>query len=100
LNCSKALSKRGRPLGIRSNTVTCGPVATAWWLGKDGAAATVARASGRTPGAVADEAARNTVTGQFPQPSPVADLVILLASERAGNTIGADFIMGGGRIIL
>jgi NAD(P)-dependent dehydrogenase (short-subunit alcohol dehydrogenase family) len=45
-NFSKALSKEVGPAGIRMNTVSPGPVETALWLGPDGVAATVAKASG------------------------------------------------------
>lgn len=97
-NFSKALSKEVGPHGIRVNTVSPGPVATALWLGEDGVAATVARASGRDPHAVAREAADDAVTGRFTEPHEVADLVVLLASDRAGNVTGADFVIDGGLI--
>ncbi len=38
------------------------------------------------------------VTGRFSQPEEIADLVLLLASQRAGNTTGADFVIDGGLI--
>ena len=37
-------------------------------------------------------------TGRFTQPSEVADLVLLLASNRAGNVTGSDFLIDGGLI--
>ncbi len=66
--------------------------------GEDGVAATVARASGGEPAAVAKQAADRTVTGRFTQPQEVTDLVLLLASDRAGNVTGADFVIDGGLI--
>lgn len=48
-NFSKSLSKEVGPRGIRVNTVSPGPVATALWLGDQGVAATLAQASGRKP---------------------------------------------------
>ena len=36
--------------------------------------------------------------GRFTDPSEVADLVVLLASERAGNTTGSDFLIDGGLV--
>jgi NAD(P)-dependent dehydrogenase (short-subunit alcohol dehydrogenase family) len=95
-NFCKALSKEIGPKGIRVNTVSPGPVATDLWLGKDGVAATVARAGGGQPDAVAQRAANNAVTGRFTKPKEVADLVVLLASDRAGNVMGADFVIDGG----
>jgi NAD(P)-dependent dehydrogenase (short-subunit alcohol dehydrogenase family) len=73
-------------------------VATALWLGRDGVAATVARAYGTEPEAVAKQAADEAVTGRFTQPEEVADLILLLASDRAGNVTGADFVIDGGLI--
>jgi NAD(P)-dependent dehydrogenase (short-subunit alcohol dehydrogenase family) len=97
-NFSKALSKEVGPRGIRVNTVSPGPVTTPLWLGKEGVAATVARASSGEPDAVVKQIAEATVTGRFTRPEEVADLVLLLASERAGNVTGADFVIDGGLI--
>ena len=100
-NFSKALSKEVGPKGIRMNTVSPGPVETALWLGPTGVAATVAKATG-----VDVETARERVvesqggfaTGRFTRPEEVADLVLLLASDRAGNVTGSDFVIDGGLI--
>ena len=35
-------------------------------------------------------------TGRFTEPAEVADLVLFLASPRAGNITGADFALDGG----
>jgi NAD(P)-dependent dehydrogenase (short-subunit alcohol dehydrogenase family) len=98
LNFSKALSKEVGPRGIRVNTISPGPVSTALWLGDDGVAATVARATGSQADAVAKQAATQSVTGRFTTPQEVADLARLLASDRAGNVTGADFVIDGGLI--
>ncbi|MDX6311441.1 MAG: hypothetical protein QOF84_3363 [Streptomyces sp.] len=97
-NFSKSLSKEVGPRGIRVNTVSPGPVATDLWLGADGVAATVASAAGGEPGDVVDQAAGGSVTGRFTRPEEVADLVLMLAGERAGNVTGADFVIDGGLI--
>jgi NAD(P)-dependent dehydrogenase (short-subunit alcohol dehydrogenase family) len=97
-NFSKALSKEVGPRGIRVNTVSPGPVSTPLWLGAEGVAATFARASGGQADAVAQQVAAGTVTGRFTRPEEVADLVLLLASDRAGNVTGADFVIDGGLI--
>jgi NAD(P)-dependent dehydrogenase (short-subunit alcohol dehydrogenase family) len=97
-NFSKALSKEVGPHGIRVNTVSPGPVATDLWLGDDGVAATIARASGSQSDAVAQQAAGDSVTGRFTRPQEVADLVLLLASDRAGNVTGADIVIDGGLV--
>lgn len=97
-NFSKSLSKEVGPRGIRVNTVSPGPVLTDLWLGDHGVAATVAGAQGGDPEAVADAQAAQSPTGRFTTPQEVADLVVLLAGERAGNVTGSDFVIDGGLV--
>ena len=85
--------------GIRVNTVSPGPVATDLWLGaarrrrRPSAAATGAR-----PEDVAAPGRQQMVTGRFTRPEEVADLALFLASDRAANITGADFVIDGGLI--
>jgi NAD(P)-dependent dehydrogenase (short-subunit alcohol dehydrogenase family) len=95
-NFSKALSKEVGAQGIRVNTISPGPVTTDLWLGDEGVAATVARAGGTDPQAVAEQAAAQAETGRFTRPYEIAELVLLLSSGRAGNVTGADFVIDGG----
>jgi NAD(P)-dependent dehydrogenase (short-subunit alcohol dehydrogenase family) len=95
-NFCKALSKETGPLGVRVNTISPGPVATDLWLGSGGVAETLAGVAGSTPGAVAIAAVADTPTRRFTEPGEVADLVLFLASPRAGNITGADFAIDGG----
>lgn len=97
-NFSKAISKEFGPQGVRVNTISPGPVETALWLGSDGVADTVARATGSDPAGVAKGAVARTATGRFSRPSEVADLAIVLASGRAGNVTGSDFVIDGGLV--
>jgi NAD(P)-dependent dehydrogenase (short-subunit alcohol dehydrogenase family) len=97
-NFCKSLSKEVGPKGIRVNTVSPGPVATDLWLGEKGVASTIAGASGGQADAVAKQAAASMVTGRFTRPEEVAQLVLTLASDRAGNVVGADFVIDGGLI--
>jgi NAD(P)-dependent dehydrogenase (short-subunit alcohol dehydrogenase family) len=94
----KSLSKEVGPRGIRVNTVSPGPVSTDLWLGDGGVAATVAAAVGGAAEDIAAGAAKDMVTGRFTRPDEVADLVLLLASDRTGNVTGADFVIDGGLI--
>ncbi len=97
-NFSKSLSKEAGPHGIRVNTISPGPVATDLWLGDHGVAATVSRATGAGPQDVQSQAARQMVTGRFSRPEEVADLVLILASDRTANVTGADITIDGGLI--
>lgn len=97
-NFSKSLSKEVGPKGIRINSVSPGPVATDLWLGEHGVAESVASASGTDPATVASDAVSGSATGRFTQPNEVADLVVLLASDRAANVTGANFTIDGGLV--
>jgi len=97
-NFTKALSQELGPTGIRVNSVSPGPVATGLWLGDHGVAATIAEARGGDPATIEQAAASQMATGRFTRPEEVADLVVLLASERAGNVTGSDFMIDGGLI--
>jgi NAD(P)-dependent dehydrogenase (short-subunit alcohol dehydrogenase family) len=101
VNLTKALSQELGPRGIRINSISPGPVATEFWLGPDGVAATV----GAATGVDADTARENIVagmggipSGRFTTPEEVATLVVLLASERTANVTGANYIIDGGLI--
>jgi NAD(P)-dependent dehydrogenase (short-subunit alcohol dehydrogenase family) len=99
VNLTKSLSQEFGPRGIRLNCVSPGPVSTDLWMGKDGVAATAAKAMG-----VDVETARARVvagiggfaTGRFTTPEEVATLVLLLASARSGNVTGANYVIDGG----
>src|SRR5207302_1257421 len=101
VNLTKALSQEFGPRGIRINAVSPGPVSTDLWLGENGVAHTVARATGVDP----DTARARIVagiggfaTGRFTTPEEVAALVVLLASERTANVTGANYVIDGGLI--
>ncbi|MCL2532872.1 MAG: oxidoreductase [Nocardiaceae bacterium] len=97
-NFCKALSKEVAQQNIRINTVSPGPVSTGLWMGEHGVATVVANVSGTTPKDVTDAAAAGSETGRFTLPEEVADLVLFLASDRAGNITGSDFVIDGGLI--
>jgi NAD(P)-dependent dehydrogenase (short-subunit alcohol dehydrogenase family) len=95
-NFCKALSKEVGPQGIRVNTISPGPVSTALWLGDTGVAQTIAAANGSNPKAVAEQAVAGTATKRFTTAEEIADLVLLLAGDRATNITGEDVIIDGG----
>ena len=101
VNLTKALSQELGPRGIRINSVSPGPVATDFWLGPKGVAATVAKATGVD----ADTAREQIVagmggipTGRFTTSEEVATLVVLLASARTANVTGSNYVIDGGLI--
>ena len=101
LNLTKSLAQEFGPKGIRVNAISPGPVSTDLWLGQDGVAHTVARATGVDP-----ETARKNVlasiggvpTGRLTTPEEVATLAVMLASPLTGNVTGSNFVIDGGLI--
>lgn len=98
LNAAKALSQELGPSGIRVTSVSPGQVETDLWLGADGVAATIGAATGNDPAAVREQVTAAIATRRFSTPEEVATLVTLLASPRAGNVTGANFVIDGGLV--
>jgi NAD(P)-dependent dehydrogenase (short-subunit alcohol dehydrogenase family) len=101
VNVTKALSQELGPKGIRVNDVSPGPVSTDLWLGEGGVAHTVAKAMGVDPNTARDRVLASIgglPTGRMTTPEEVAALVVMLASERAGNVTGSNFVIDGGLI--
>ncbi len=96
LSFTKSLSKELGPRGIRVNSISPGPVATALWLGSGGVADTVSAAGGGTPEDVRRGAEQAMVTGRFTTPEEVGALVAMLASPLLGNLTGSDVVIDGG----
>ncbi|MEB4210607.1 SDR family NAD(P)-dependent oxidoreductase [Mycobacterium sp. 94-17] len=95
-NFAKALSKGLAPKNIRVNSVSPGVVSTKRWMERGGLADGFAAVSGQTAEEVRAEFAASAPTGRFTTPEEVADLVVFLASDRAGNTTGSDYRIDGG----
>jgi NAD(P)-dependent dehydrogenase (short-subunit alcohol dehydrogenase family) len=98
LNVAKSLSQELGPQGIRITSVSPGPVATDLWLGDDGVAARIGRATGAGSDAVRAQAVASMPTGRFTTPEEVATIVALLASPRVANVTGASWVIDGGLI--
>ena len=98
VNLAKALSQELGPSGIRVTSVSPGPVATDLWLGEQGVAETVGRATGQRADAVRDQMVANMPTRRFTTPREVATIVALLASPRMANVTGANWVIDGGLI--
>lgn len=93
---SKALSIELAPENIRVNLVSPGAVLTEIWTEAGRVAAQYAAADGRTAEEVRAAIIEKTPTGRFTTPEQVADLVLFLVSDRAGNITGSDYRIDGG----
>ena len=97
-NFAKALSKDLAPKNIRVNSVSPGPVSTARFTEPGGVVDDLAAARGQTADEVRAELASASPTGRFTTPDEVADLVVFLSSDRAGNITGSDYRIDGGYV--
>ncbi|MFI1564254.1 oxidoreductase [Streptomyces sp. NPDC020490] len=100
-NFSKALSKEVAAKGVRVNTIAPGPVTTDIWVGEGGIGDTLANALGVDRDTAVQQAVEGIggiATGRFTRPDEVADLALMLASDRSGNITGADFTIDGGLV--
>ena len=95
-NVAKSLSQEFGPEGIRITTIAPGPVATDLWLGKGGVADTLGEATGAGADAIREQAMAGMATGRFTTPAEVGSIVALLASPRAGNVTGSNWVIDGG----
>ncbi len=98
VNLAKSLSQEFGSKGIRITSVSPGPVETDLWLGDDGVAKTVGRATGAGASAVRAQTEGGIAMGRFSTPREVATLVVLLASPRTANVTGANWVIDGGML--
>jgi NAD(P)-dependent dehydrogenase (short-subunit alcohol dehydrogenase family) len=101
VNLTKSLAQEFGPRGIRVNAVSPGPVSTELWLGEHGVAETVAKASGVDVDTAREQVVASIggfATGRFTTPEEVATLIAFLASPRAGNITGVNYVIDGGLI--
>jgi NAD(P)-dependent dehydrogenase (short-subunit alcohol dehydrogenase family) len=98
VNLSASLAQEFGPQGIRVNCVSPGQVSTDLWLGDQGVAATIGKATGVDADTVRETAAAGIATGRFTTPEEVATLVTMLASERTANVTGVNYVIDGGLV--
>ncbi|MFE1592099.1 SDR family oxidoreductase [Nocardia sp. NPDC058705] len=99
-NLTKALAEEFGPQGLRAMTVSPGPTRTENWGDPTGYAGRLAAAVGEN---LAEFLAKvpermGITTGRLTEPSETAALITFLASPRAGNLTGADYLADGGVI--
>jgi 3-oxoacyl-[acyl-carrier protein] reductase len=98
LSVSRAFADVYARDGVLVNAVTPGPTATGLWTGDGGLADQVAAASGTTRDEALAAAARKIPRGRLGDVQDVADVVVFLCSERAGNVAGAAWSADGGSV--
>ena len=98
MNFAKALSKDLGPKNIRVNSVSPGAVSTERCTEPGGVVERLAAAKGQTADEIRAELASSAPTGRFTTAEEVADLIVFLASDRAGNTTGSDYRIDGGYV--
>jgi NAD(P)-dependent dehydrogenase (short-subunit alcohol dehydrogenase family) len=98
VNVAKSLSQEFGTKGIRVTSVSPGPVEADLWLGSDGVAESVGRATGAGASAVRAQTEGGIATGRFSTPREIATLVVLLASPRTANVTGANWVIDGGML--
>jgi NAD(P)-dependent dehydrogenase (short-subunit alcohol dehydrogenase family) len=98
-NLNKVLSEEFGPRGIRVNTVSPGPVRTAWWTDEGGVADMFAAQAGIDRESVMTDLApkmMNLSTGRLADPREIADAVVVLVSPRSASTTGAEIVIDSG----
>jgi NAD(P)-dependent dehydrogenase (short-subunit alcohol dehydrogenase family) len=95
-NYSKGLAGQYAADGIRVVTVSPGPTDTPLWLGPEGAAAQQAALEGTDKESIIRSLESRMPHGRFVKTDEVADLIVYLASARAGSISGVDILIDAG----
>jgi NAD(P)-dependent dehydrogenase (short-subunit alcohol dehydrogenase family) len=99
LSLSKALSVEFGPHGIRSNVVSPGPTRTPLWDRPGGFAESIAAEYGMEVEAAIEHFAkvvRKLPLGRMGRAEDVANAVVFLASDLAGQVTGSEYCVNGG----
>jgi NAD(P)-dependent dehydrogenase (short-subunit alcohol dehydrogenase family) len=97
---TKRISEEFGPRGVRVNTVSPGVVGTPLWRepGRFGAKVAEVSGIGHEEFLAALPQQFGIASNRITEPEEVGALVAFLVSERAGNIIGADYVIDGGTL--
>jgi 3-oxoacyl-[acyl-carrier protein] reductase len=98
LSVSRAFADAYAARGVLVNAVAPGPTGSPLWLAEGGLADQVAAARGITRDDALAAAAEKIPRGRLGTPEEIADVVVFLCSERAGNVAGAAWSADGGSV--
>jgi len=98
LSLSRAWAQQLAPRGVRVNAVTPGPIDSEMWLAPGGLAEQVAQRRGTTKDEALEGSRSRVPLGRFGTPEEIADVLVLLASPRAGFATGAAWSADGGSV--
>jgi NAD(P)-dependent dehydrogenase (short-subunit alcohol dehydrogenase family) len=98
LSFGKSLAEEFGPRGVRVNTVSAGPVMTDAWVADGGIADSLAQQAGTTKEEILAGVPQmlGLSTGEPTTPEEIATVVTLVASRKAANINGSEFIIDGG----
>lgn len=98
LSVSRAFADAYAARGVLVNAVAPGPTATGLWLDEGGLADQAAAARGVSREDALAAAQAKVPRGRFGTPQEVADVIVFLCGERAGNVVGAAWSADGGSV--
>jgi 3-oxoacyl-[acyl-carrier protein] reductase len=100
LSVSRAFADAWASWGVLVNAVAPGPIATGLWMDEGGLADQAAQAAGVSRDEALKAAAGKLPIGRFGTAQEIADVVVFLASERAGFVSGAAWSADGGTVAI